>query len=226
MNRIVSTMTIKPVKNDKNEGDVSPQHRDCLNKIASPKNPVSGPAGETRTALAREAQIDRIAHQIAFQLKSFAFCLQSTQHGIDQRSNLRGPGYVDEVHGNRHRRTNPKRYPFTISRKYAWTRLSNAFFYVAIQCSASSHSSTSGSNAQKSHKQRLGGHSSSHGTSASEASIAAANEAESVGSKPSTSVATNSLEVCLCSADFVCPFIRVAPNMRLCDKIILCGERA
>lgn len=35
-------MTIKPVKSDNNESDVTPQHRDCLNKISSPKSPVSG----------------------------------------------------------------------------------------------------------------------------------------------------------------------------------------
>lgn len=34
-------MTIKPVKSDKNEAEVSTQHRDCHNKISSPKSPVS-----------------------------------------------------------------------------------------------------------------------------------------------------------------------------------------
>lgn len=34
-------MTIKPVKSDKSEAEVSTQHRDCHNKISSPKSPVS-----------------------------------------------------------------------------------------------------------------------------------------------------------------------------------------
>lgn len=34
-------MTIKPVKSEKNESDVPGQHRECLNKISSPKSPVS-----------------------------------------------------------------------------------------------------------------------------------------------------------------------------------------
>lgn len=40
------------------------------------------------------------------------FYIQSTQHGIEQRNNLRNTGYgVDDVVVNRHRRTNQKRYP-------------------------------------------------------------------------------------------------------------------
>lgn len=34
-------MTIKPIKSDNNESDVNSQHRECLNKISSPKSPVS-----------------------------------------------------------------------------------------------------------------------------------------------------------------------------------------
>lgn len=54
-----STMTIKPVKSDKNEGDVSPQHRDCLNKISSPKNTVS-----SRNAVAQPYRSDRISKMV------------------------------------------------------------------------------------------------------------------------------------------------------------------
>lgn len=61
--------------------------------------------------------------------------------------------------------------------------------------STSSHSSTSGSNTQKHHKQRLASHSSGHSANTSDVSNTAVNETEAAGSKPSTSVASNSLEV-------------------------------
>lgn len=98
-------MTIKPIKSDKNESDVPGQHRECLNKISSPKSPVS------------ICRLDRQRHHsshnnICF-VGFFKKYFQSTQHGIEPRSGLRNANYgVDDVVVNRHRRTNQKRFVF------------------------------------------------------------------------------------------------------------------
>lgn len=78
----------------------------------------------------------------------------------------------------------------------ASTKIIIFFFYFELAISSSSHSSTSGSNTQKHHKQRVS-HSTSHSANTSDANNGAVNEAETIGSKPSTSVASNSLEVCI-----------------------------
>lgn len=67
-------MTIKPIKSDNNESDVNSQHRECLNKISSPKSPVS----LQRKQISLIFRIEIIKHKYITNDFIDTFCLDKT----------------------------------------------------------------------------------------------------------------------------------------------------
>lgn len=68
-------MTIKPIKSDNSEPEVSQQHRECLNKISTPKSPVSTSTVEWHVI--RLSVTQSLTHGIEYEEAETVFCMLS-----------------------------------------------------------------------------------------------------------------------------------------------------